>query len=246
MPPPPPRAALKQTPTCPLTTRWHGRQGMAGARVLLASGKSGDHLAHNAATNALELRAHCDDECVWAWRSGGVLESGAGLALSANKVAAAPDDNLDEQFGPGASLLVPQSYRLFLDEEDDFDVDGRDVVDGDPARSLERAAKRGTSGAKTGSETKGLHRLVGDVFAARDAPDRLPSEYLAELQGHGWTVLDNVMSSAMLDNLHANIAARRERNAEREAKQKAEQDTQPVRYLGYVVMLSRFALSVSR
>ena len=99
---------------------------------------------------------------------------------------------------------------------------------------------------KRGTKTDSENRLVGDVFAARAAPDRLPSEYLAELQGRGWTVLDNVMSSAMLDNLHANIAARRERNAEREAKQKAEQDTQPVRYLGYVVMLSRFALSVSR
>ena len=39
--------------------------------------------------------------------------------------------------------------------------------------------KRGASGSKTDSE----NRLVGDVFAARAAPDRLPSEYLAGTPG---------------------------------------------------------------
>ncbi len=84
------------------------------------------------------------------------------------------------------------------------------------------------------------YRLVGDVrnlaglgdqllFSAREAPARLPSAYLAELETHGWTVVENVMTPAMVANLVANINIVRENNAEKEAQVKAGQDSRPYR-----------------
>ncbi|MDA1300916.1 MAG: phytanoyl-CoA dioxygenase family protein [Proteobacteria bacterium] len=82
------------------------------------------------------------------------------------------------------------------------------------------------------------YRLVGDsqqlsgladqlVFSTRPAPARLPSAYLADLEKQGWTVVENVMSPAMVSNLTANINAVREKNAEKEARVKADQDSRP-------------------
>ena len=65
------------------------------------------------------------------------------------------------------------------------------------------------------------------LFRVRDAPARLPSEYMAELHSRGWTVLDGVMTPLMLGELSACIAAARDRNAEAEEKLKAEQDQRP-------------------
>ena len=67
------------------------------------------------------------------------------------------------------------------------------------------------------------------VFFAREAPLRLPSAYLAELESQGWTVVENVMSEAMVSNLVANITKVREDNAEKDARVKALQDERPYR-----------------
>jgi hypothetical protein len=82
------------------------------------------------------------------------------------------------------------------------------------------------------------YRLVGDaqklagladqlVFSARAAPARLPSAYLTDLETQGWTVVENVMTPAMVSNLVANINTVREHNAEKEARVKAAQDSRP-------------------
>ncbi|XOV89757.1 MAG: phytanoyl-CoA dioxygenase family protein [Pseudomonadota bacterium] len=84
------------------------------------------------------------------------------------------------------------------------------------------------------------YRLSGDgpklaelgeqrLFSACAAPDRLPSAYLAELETQGWTVVENVMTPAMVSNLVANINSVREQYAEKEARVKADQDTRPYR-----------------
>ena len=65
------------------------------------------------------------------------------------------------------------------------------------------------------------------VFSARQAPARLPSAYLAELETQGWTVVENVMSPAMLTNLIANINEVRKKGADKEAKLRAGQDKRP-------------------
>ena len=80
---------------------------------------------------------------------------------------------------------------------------------------------------EVGSDTA---ELPGErVFFAREAPLRLPSAYLAELESQGWTVVENVMSEAMVSNLVANITKVREDNAEKEARVKALQDERPYR-----------------
>ena len=78
------------------------------------------------------------------------------------------------------------------------------------------------------SETQQLASLADQlVFSTRPAPARLPSAYLADLEKQGWTVVENVMSPAMVSNLTANIDAVREKNAEKEARVRAEQDGRP-------------------
>ena len=168
--------------------------------VLLASSASGLHLCDGGVDNSLGLRAHCDDSCVWQWQEAARrLENAAsGAVVSVEPGGEAPPAPgsaeaaaLDAQFGAGASLLVPQTYRL---------------VDADRA----------------------LEGLGGELlFAARDAPGRLPSVYMAELESQGWTVVDKIMSPAMVDNLVANITAVREANAEKEARVRAKQDLEP-------------------
>ncbi|MBF68528.1 MAG: hypothetical protein CMQ29_12630 [Gammaproteobacteria bacterium] len=64
-------------------------------------------------------------------------------------------------------------------------------------------------------------------FAARPAPARLPSAYLAELQAQGWTVVENLMSPEMVANLVANVDIVRNNAADKEARVRAAQDTRP-------------------
>jgi hypothetical protein len=82
------------------------------------------------------------------------------------------------------------------------------------------------------------YRLLGDrhklaglgdqlLFSAREAPARLPSAYLAELDTQGWTVVENLINPAMLSNLVANVNIVRESGAEKEARVKAAQDSRP-------------------
>ena len=84
------------------------------------------------------------------------------------------------------------------------------------------------------------YTLVGDlqrsglphderVFAVREAPTRLPSAHLAELENQGWTVVSNVLTPAMLENLVANVNIVREQAADKEARVKAAQDDRPYR-----------------
>ena len=81
-------------------------------------------------------------------------------------------------------------------------------------------------------------RLAGDaqkqaglqgqlVFSERAAPARLPSAYLAELETQGWTVVENLLSPAMLSNLNSNVNRVRKDGAEKEAQLKAAQDLRP-------------------
>ena len=77
-------------------------------------------------------------------------------------------------------------------------------------------------------DTDGLAALGGEVvFSAREAPARLPSTYLAELETQGWTVVENLMSPAMVANLVANVNSVRANAAEKEARVKADQDSRP-------------------
>eukprot|EP01043_Picozoa_sp_COSAG02_P053997 COSAG02_NODE_6049_length_3845_cov_1.807528_2_plen_335_part_00 len=208
--------------------------------VLLAS-VDGQHLAHDATENQLRLSEHADDACMWSLDLGDGVVSCAltGLQLRCS-LAARPSSpsaaELDANFKAGASGLVAQRLRLSFASDSDhmYEVDGRDVVDGDPQRSLDRAAQRATPKNRTHSRElapRGIHLLAKSVWTVRDGPERLPSAYLMEMRSRGWTVLDNVMSTSMLANLRANIAAiRAEPNvAEAEAMQKIEQDQRPYR-----------------
>lgn len=208
--------------------------------VLLTSG-SGEHLAHDAAENRLHLSEHAHDGCMWSLdRAAGVVSCAPtglrlGCALAARRPSSPSDEELDANFGAGASKLVARRLRLFSAAADDeYDVDGRDVVDGDPRRSSERAAQRAAAASCTGarqSDPQGVDLLARGVWTVRDGPERLPSVYLAEMQTRGWTVLDNVMSEGMLANLRPNIAEIRAapRVAEAEAAQKAAQDQRSYR-----------------
>ena len=70
---------------------------------------------------------------------------------------------------------------------------------------------------------------LGDqsVFGVRQAPDRLPSDYLVDLERQGWTVVENIMSPEMVSNLIENINQVRAENADKEAQVKAGQDSRP-------------------
>ncbi|OUU04371.1 MAG: hypothetical protein CBB92_00335 [Flammeovirgaceae bacterium TMED32] len=65
------------------------------------------------------------------------------------------------------------------------------------------------------------------VFGVRKAPARLPSDYLADLERQGWTVVENVMSPEMVSNLIGNVTRVREENVDKEAQVKEGQDSRP-------------------
>jgi hypothetical protein len=164
--------------------------------ILLASESTGLHLCDGTEESSFGLRPRCDDSCVWEWESASSLRNAAtGGVVTVEPIGALPGPiqaaAIDAAFGPGASLLVPQKYRLVSD----------------------------------------AHRLagLGDqlLFSAREAPTRLPSAYLADLERQGWTVVENMMSPAMVSNLAANIDIVRENNAEKEARVKTAQDSRP-------------------
>ncbi len=164
--------------------------------ILLVSESTGLHLCDGTEEGGLGLRPHCDDSCVWEWNSASSLRNAAtSTVVTVEPSGALPDADqaaeIDAAFGPGASLLVPQKYRLVGN-----------------AQKL----------AGLGSQLQ---------FSPRDAPARLPSAYLADLERQGWTVVENVMSPAMVSNLVANINTVRENNAEKEARVKAAQDSRP-------------------
>jgi hypothetical protein len=154
--------------------------------ILLVSESTGLHLCDGTEASGFGLRPHCDDSCVWAWDSASSLRNAAtGAVLTVAQSGELPGPNqaaeIDAAFGPGASLLVPQKYRLVGD-------------------------------------TQKLAGLADQLlFSARAAPARLPSAYLADLETQGWTVVENVMSPAMVSNLVANIDNVRENNAEGES-----------------------------
>lgn len=164
--------------------------------ILLVSESTGLHLCDGEAESSFGLRPHCDDSCVWEWENNSTLKNAAtGALVTVEPSGTLPDPDqaarIDAVFGPGASLLVTQKYRLVGDAQ----------------------------------------KLVGLggqlLFSARQAPLRLPSAYLADLERQGWTVVENVMSPAMVSNLVANINIVRENSAEKEAKVKAAQDGRP-------------------
>lgn len=162
--------------------------------VLLVGDSTGLHLCD--AGGAFGLRPRCDDSCVWTWvdetsLSNAVTGRVVRVELDGTGPGPAEAAKLDAAFGPGASLLVAQKYRLV-----------------------------GKSQQYSG--------LAGELlFGARAAPARLPSAYLTELETQGWTVVENVMSPAMVANLVANIDIVRAGNAEKEARVKAAQDARP-------------------
>ena len=51
----------------------------------------------------------------------------------------------------------------------------------------------------------------GRVFGFVDAPERLPSEYLADLETQGYTILDGCMSKDMVRNVHAVVESTKQR-----------------------------------
>ena len=83
------------------------------------------------------------------------------------------------------------------------------------------------------------------AYAAREAPGRLPSVHLSELESRGWTVVDNIMSPAMLANLLGNIAEVRSENAEKEARVRASQDRRPYSSNDNVIRPSQLGDGVS-
>lgn len=206
-----------------------------GHYTLLAAGSTGEYLSHDLSTDELVLRPHCDDSTFWISAPGAVCNAATGLTLHASRASAGGVSVAGvDAFGQGAAAaLATKRFRLALDEGDgggEHDVDGRDVVDGDPTRSLQRASARGAQWAQSepqASAPLGVHLLEGEVYASRDAPSRLPSDHLSDLETVGFTVVDNIMSPAMLQNLHANISATRERHASAEEQQKVEQDARP-------------------
>ena len=164
--------------------------------ILLVSESTGLHLCDGTEESGFGLRPRCDDSCVWEWESTSRLRNAVtGATVMVEPSGELLDSNraveIDAAFGPGASLLVPQKYRL------------------------------------TGDAPKLAD--LGDqlVFSAREAPARLPSVYLAELELQGWSVVEKVMSPAMVANLVANVNIVREKGAEKEAKVKAAQDCRP-------------------
>ena len=132
---------------------------------LLAASTSGDHLAHNAATNTLELRAHADDECMWTVEFHGRVVCSTGLRLLSTAASSSTTvAGLEGAFGPGAGDLVPKKLRLSIDDEGSYEVDGRDVVDGDPARSLERAERRAAAVTKPAPQAAAYFSPLGRFF----------------------------------------------------------------------------------
>ena len=77
------------------------------------------------------------------------------------------------------------------------------------------------------------HKLTGlgdqALFSVHEAPARLPSAYLAELEMQGWTVVENLMSPDMVSNLVSNIDMVRKKAAAKEAEVRAAQDGRPYR-----------------
>lgn len=166
---------------------------------LLASDSTGEYLCHSK-DGTFELRPHCDDSCVWQWE-----ESSKRLT---NAVT-------------GISLVVQPS-------SDAASYDKLKTT----AAAAEIDALFGTGASLLIPEKcrlAGLPHEFGrdNLYTVRDAPTRLPSELLAELGSQGWTVVDNVMSRAMLSNLFANINTVREANAKKEAELRAKQDSRP-------------------
>lgn len=161
--------------------------------ILLANESTGLHLYDGPEQSGFGMRPHCDDSCVWEWDGASRLNNAVtGRVVTVEPSGALPDPDqaarIDAAFGPGASLLVPQKYRL---------VGNTPELDG-----------------------------LG-LFSAREAPARLPSAYLAELETQGWTVVENLMSPAMISNLVANVNIVRENGSEKEARVKAAQDGRP-------------------
>ena len=142
--------------------------------TLLASEASGLHLSSSAGANAgLSLREHCDDSAVWQWTA-----PDAELKNAATGAVIAVEPSGAAPPGPGSS------------------------------EAAEIDALFGASASLLVPQTyRLLHAEAGLggelVFAARDAPERLPSVHLHELETQGWTVVDKVMSQSMVDNLVA-------------------------------------------
>lgn len=87
--------------------------------------------------------------------------------------------------------------------------------------------------------------LGQQLYAMRTGPARLPSAYAVDLERQGWTVVENVMSQAMLANLFANIKTVREQNAEKEARVRASQDRRPYSSNDNVIRPSQLGDGVS-
>ena len=164
--------------------------------ILLVSDSTGLHLCDGTEGSSFELRPRCDDRCVWEWESASSLRNVVtGSVVTVEPSGELPDPSqaaaIDAAFGPGASVLVAEKYRLVGDA----------------------------------SKLAGLGDQL--LFSAREAPARLPSAYLAELETQGWTVVENLMSPAMVSNLVANVNTVREKGSEKEARVKAAQDSRP-------------------
>ena len=88
--------------------------------ILLASESTGLHLCDGTEESSFGLRPRCDDSCVWEWESASSLRNAAtGGVVTVEPIGALPGPiqaaAIDAAFGPGASLLVPQKYRLVSD-----------------------------------------------------------------------------------------------------------------------------------
>ena len=169
---------------------------MTSNYCLIADDSTGLYLCDELGESSFELRARCNDSCVWQWETLSTLKNATtGRVIIVEQISdpSGPIDSIgiDLAFGPGASLTVPQMYRLIGDSQ----------------------------------KLSGLGDQL--LFSVRDAPARLPSVYLAELEMQGWTVVENLMSPEMVSNLIANVEIVRKRSVLKEARIKAEQDNRP-------------------
>ena len=170
--------------------------------VLLACERSGLHLHHGHAAGAFSLREHCGDACVWEWASpsrASLRNASTGCVVAVEKTGTPPP-----AAGSGEAAALDAQFGP-----------GFSVLVPQKYRLLDGGGKL-------------LGPLDGRLtFAARDAPSRLPSVYLAELEAQGWTCVDNIMSPDHVSHMIAATNAVREKHAEKEAKVKAAQDTRP-------------------
>ena len=155
-------------------------------RVMLADEASGEYLAAPTADGATELRRHVCDECVW---TASPLDTVSGdgqtlRSLSGCELSAA---------AAGADPAAPTPAQI--DEE--FGTYASLLVP--PRHTLSRASVDDPLLAG------------GRVFGFVDAPERLPSEYLADLETQGYTILDGCMSKDMVRNVHAVVESTKQR-----------------------------------